>query len=183
VAAPLRALSLASILLLLATTAPAQEHVPRAGAPAPESLALARLQEARWFLEHGPEGRVEDQQVHCLAELRTATYWLQQLPRPSHGSEVARLEPAGEISSRMRRVIQLLEQARQELGAGGSQPPVEARGHALTHLDLAIGAAQALLAQEERHPDDSLQARHREPGFGERDRDHLRERGRGDDRQ
>jgi len=118
--------------------------------------ALTDLRDARWFLEHAPEGMVSDRERHAMAEIDRA---IEIVERAAYydGKNVyehPRADAYPDARSRLRRVSELLRKAREDVAEREDNERVrEMQFHAVERIDEAIRLAESVMVDRERARD------------------------------
>ncbi len=119
--------------------------------------ALTDLHDARWFLDHGPEGypmdererRAVEQIDHAMDEVRRAAYYdgKDAYDRPREGAYP-------DARGRLRRVSELLRRARADVAMPEDNLNVrDFQYHAVERIDNAIRLAEGVMLDRERPRD------------------------------
>ena len=164
----LAAAALALALPLLASVAQAQ-----APGRHPAYLhGLTDLRDARWFIEHRPDGALEDRERHALAEIDRAIDLVQRAAYYD-GKNVydhPREDAYPDARGRLRRASELLRKAREDVAQQEDNYQVrdlQVRG--VERIDEAIRLTESVMVDRER-------AREMYEHEHEHDHDHDRER-------
>jgi hypothetical protein len=165
-------LSAAALLLALPSLTPAQAQEP----PPPPGYghhpaylhALTDLRDARWFIEHRPDGVLEERERHALGEIDRAIDLVQRAAYYDGKNvyEHPRSDTYPDARGRLRRASELLRKAREDVAQNEENLQVrEMQMHAVERIDESIRLTESVMIDRERYGD-----------MHERDRDHDRDR-------
>ena len=145
----LAAAALALALPLLASVAQAQ-----APGRHPAYLhGLADLRDARWFIEHRPDGELEERERHALAEIDRAIDLVQRAAYYDGKNvyEHPRADSYPDARGRLRRASALLRSAREDIAQEEDNNQVrDLQVHGVERIDEAIRLTESVMVDRER---------------------------------
>jgi len=158
----------ATLMLAAPLLTPAQAQVPPQPGHHPAYLhALTDLRDARYFIEHRPDGYpLEERERHALAEIDRAIDLVQRSAYYDGKNvyEHPREDAYPDARGRLRRASELLRKAREDIAQEEDNLQVrEMQLHAIERIDESIRLTESVMIDRERYGD-------------MRDRDHDRDR-------
>lgn len=153
-------ISVAALLLALPPLTRAQEPPPPPPPPGyghhPAYLhALTDLHDARWFIEHRPEGLpLEERERHALGEIDRAIDLVQRAAYYDGKNvyEHPREDAYPDARGRLRRASELLRKARADVAQNEDNYQVrELQVHAVERIDESIRLTESVMIDRERH--------------------------------
>jgi hypothetical protein len=149
-------LLLTTLALSLGLPLAASAQAPYPGHHPAYLHALTDLHDARWFLEHGPDGHVGERERHAIGEIDRA---IEDVQRAAYydGKNVyehPREDAYPDAAGRLRRVSELLRKARADVAQDEDNVQVrDIQFRAVEHIDGAIRLAEAVMMDRERMHD------------------------------